>query len=279
MKGKPGLVVAIKPGIAFDDLRFGFKKGPFTNQKLRQAVAYAIDKDEINKATSGARASLSRRASRPGMPFHGASPRPGPLREAERPAGEAAHAGSRLQGGEGRPHGAPGAGPDRPGRGGHPGPAPGGRHERRGEDARVGGPPGGLEQGRLRAVLFGAHPAAGRRRLLLPDERVDVEQRRATRTPTTTASAKKAARRRRQRTARRSTPSSNSSAAPISPTTRPTITRRWRHGERTSRAGITGLRATPACGVCRSSRARRRFVPRTRGGSSAPRPPRVLSRT
>ena len=90
-------------------------------------------------------------ARRGGVPGRDAVPRrgarPGSLRQAERPEGQAAHAGSRLQGGEGRPHRPPGAGPDRPGRRGHPGPAPGSRHERRREDARVGGPPGGLEQG------------------------------------------------------------------------------------------------------------------------------------
>ena len=44
-KGKPGLSVAAKPGVSFSDLRFGFKKGIFVNnQKLRQAVAHAIDK-------------------------------------------------------------------------------------------------------------------------------------------------------------------------------------------------------------------------------------------
>jgi len=52
-KGKPGLTVAAKPGVSFSDLRFGFKKGIFmNNQKLRQAVAYAIDKEEIVKAVT-----------------------------------------------------------------------------------------------------------------------------------------------------------------------------------------------------------------------------------
>jgi len=52
-KGKPGITVAAKPGISFSDLRFGFKKGIFmNNQKLRQAVAYAIDKEEIVKAVT-----------------------------------------------------------------------------------------------------------------------------------------------------------------------------------------------------------------------------------
>jgi peptide/nickel transport system substrate-binding protein len=52
-KGKPGLTVAAKPGVAFADLRFGFKKGIFmNNQKLRQAVAYAIDKEEAVKAVT-----------------------------------------------------------------------------------------------------------------------------------------------------------------------------------------------------------------------------------
>jgi peptide/nickel transport system substrate-binding protein len=71
MKGKPGLVVASKPGIAFDDLRFGFKKGPFTNPKLRQAVGYAIDKDELSKATTGGQGKPVAAGFPAGMPFHG----------------------------------------------------------------------------------------------------------------------------------------------------------------------------------------------------------------
>jgi peptide/nickel transport system substrate-binding protein len=52
-KGKPDLTVAAKPGVSFSDLRFGFKKGIFMhNQKLRQAVASAIDKEEIVKAVT-----------------------------------------------------------------------------------------------------------------------------------------------------------------------------------------------------------------------------------
>ena len=52
-KGSPGLTVGAKPGVSFSDLRFGFKKGIFmNNQKLRQAVAYAIDKEEIVKAVT-----------------------------------------------------------------------------------------------------------------------------------------------------------------------------------------------------------------------------------
>ena len=72
MKGKPGLVVVSKPGIAFDDLRFGFKKGPFTNQKLRQAVAYAIDKEEMSKANTGGQGKPVAAGFPAGMPFHGA---------------------------------------------------------------------------------------------------------------------------------------------------------------------------------------------------------------
>jgi peptide/nickel transport system substrate-binding protein len=71
MKGKPGLVVASKPGIAFDDLRFGFKKGPFTNQKLRQAVAYAIDKEELSQANTGGQGKPVTAGFPAGMPFHG----------------------------------------------------------------------------------------------------------------------------------------------------------------------------------------------------------------
>ncbi len=72
MKGTRGMVVAVKPGTAFDDLRFGFKKGPFTNQKLRQAVAYAIDKEELNKAQFGGQGKPVSAGFPAGMPFHGA---------------------------------------------------------------------------------------------------------------------------------------------------------------------------------------------------------------
>ena len=52
-KGKSGLTVGAIPGVAFADLRFGFKKGIFVNNvKLRQAVAHAIDKEEIVKAVT-----------------------------------------------------------------------------------------------------------------------------------------------------------------------------------------------------------------------------------
>jgi peptide/nickel transport system substrate-binding protein len=71
LKGKPGLVVASKPGIAFDDLRWGFKKGPFSNQKLRQAVAYAIDKEELSKATTGGQGKPVSAGFPAGMPFYG----------------------------------------------------------------------------------------------------------------------------------------------------------------------------------------------------------------
>ncbi|MGH7318892.1 MAG: ABC transporter substrate-binding protein [Candidatus Rokuibacteriota bacterium] len=65
-----GVVVGAKPGSSFQDLRFGFKKGPFKdNVKLRQAVAFALDKDEIAKAITlglgkGAPAGIP-----PGTPF------------------------------------------------------------------------------------------------------------------------------------------------------------------------------------------------------------------
>ena len=72
LKGKSALVVASKPGIAFDDLRWGFKKGPFSNQKLRQAVAYAIDKEELSKATTGGQGKPVSAGFPAGMPFHGA---------------------------------------------------------------------------------------------------------------------------------------------------------------------------------------------------------------
>jgi len=72
LRGKPGLVVAAKPGIAFDDLRFGFKKGLFKDSpKLRQAVAYAIDKEELSKATTGGQGKPVSAGFPAGMPFHG----------------------------------------------------------------------------------------------------------------------------------------------------------------------------------------------------------------
>ena len=52
-KGMAGLNVNSQPGRAFADVRFGFKKGIFVNNvKLRQAVAYAVDKDEAVKAVT-----------------------------------------------------------------------------------------------------------------------------------------------------------------------------------------------------------------------------------
>ncbi|OGB93330.1 MAG: hypothetical protein A2Z31_02910, partial [candidate division NC10 bacterium RBG_16_65_8] len=52
-KGNADLTVSAKPGVSFADLRFGFKKGIFVNNaKLRQAVAHAIDKEEIVKAAT-----------------------------------------------------------------------------------------------------------------------------------------------------------------------------------------------------------------------------------
>ncbi|HSE96096.1 MAG TPA: ABC transporter substrate-binding protein [Methylomirabilota bacterium] len=67
-----GVVVAAKPGNSFQDLRFGFKRGAFRdNVKLRQAVAFALDKEEIAKAVTvglgkGAPAGIP-----PGTPFFG----------------------------------------------------------------------------------------------------------------------------------------------------------------------------------------------------------------
>src|SRR5262249_61316283 len=72
LKGKPGLIVTSKPGIAFDDLRFGFKRGPFSNVKLRQAVAYAIDKPELSQANTAGQGKPVSAGFPAGMPFHGA---------------------------------------------------------------------------------------------------------------------------------------------------------------------------------------------------------------
>jgi peptide/nickel transport system substrate-binding protein len=72
LKTVPRVVVEVKPSVNFHDLRFGFKRGAFKdNVKLRQAVAYAIDKEEIAKAITvglgkGAPAGIP-----PGTPFFG----------------------------------------------------------------------------------------------------------------------------------------------------------------------------------------------------------------
>jgi peptide/nickel transport system substrate-binding protein len=71
LKGKPGVVVGSKPGIGFNDFRFGFKKGLFTDQKLRQAVAYAIDKEELSKAITGGQGKPVAAGFPEGMPFYG----------------------------------------------------------------------------------------------------------------------------------------------------------------------------------------------------------------
>ena len=72
MKKTQGLVVGAIPGIAFDDLRWGYKKGLFRdNQKLRQAVAYAIDKEELAKAVTGGYGKPVPGGFPEGMPFFG----------------------------------------------------------------------------------------------------------------------------------------------------------------------------------------------------------------
>jgi peptide/nickel transport system substrate-binding protein len=72
LRGKPGVVVAAKPGIGFQDLRFGFKKGPFKDSvKLRQAVAHSIDKEEISKAITGGHGKPVTAGHPAGMPFFG----------------------------------------------------------------------------------------------------------------------------------------------------------------------------------------------------------------
>jgi peptide/nickel transport system substrate-binding protein len=72
LKSKPGVVVGSKPGSGFDDLRFGFKKGPFKDSaKLRQAVAHSIDKEEISKAMTGGQGAPVTAGFPEGMPFFG----------------------------------------------------------------------------------------------------------------------------------------------------------------------------------------------------------------
>jgi peptide/nickel transport system substrate-binding protein len=102
LQGKPGLVIASKPGIAFDDLRFGFKKGPFKDSvKLRQAVAYAIDKDELSKAVTGGQAKGVAAGFPEGMPFFGPVHRQDPyakpdLAKAKQLMAEAGYKGEEL---------------------------------------------------------------------------------------------------------------------------------------------------------------------------------------
>jgi peptide/nickel transport system substrate-binding protein len=70
LKGKPGVVVSSKAGVGFQDLRFGFKKGPFKdNVKLRQAVAYSLDKDEIAKAITVGLGKAAPAGIPPGTPY------------------------------------------------------------------------------------------------------------------------------------------------------------------------------------------------------------------
>lgn len=70
LRGKPGVVVSAKPGTSFQDLRFGFKKGPFKdNLKLRQAVAHALDKEEIAKAITAGLGKGAPAGIPPGTPY------------------------------------------------------------------------------------------------------------------------------------------------------------------------------------------------------------------
>jgi peptide/nickel transport system substrate-binding protein len=72
-KGNPALTVNGMAGRSFTDLRFGFKKGYFANSaKLRQAVAYAIDKEEAVKAVTFGLGSVAPAALPPGTPYFGA---------------------------------------------------------------------------------------------------------------------------------------------------------------------------------------------------------------
>ena len=73
MKGKPGLVVVSKPGIAFDDLRFGFKKGPFTQPEAPPGGRRTPStRRSCPRRPPAARASPSSAGFPAGMPFHGA---------------------------------------------------------------------------------------------------------------------------------------------------------------------------------------------------------------
>jgi peptide/nickel transport system substrate-binding protein len=72
LKKTAGVVVTAKPSVSFQDLRFGFKKGPFKdNVKLRQAVAYALNKEEIARAITAGQGSPAPAGIPPMAPFFG----------------------------------------------------------------------------------------------------------------------------------------------------------------------------------------------------------------
>jgi peptide/nickel transport system substrate-binding protein len=72
LKKTAGVVVTAKPSVSFQDLRFGFKRGPFKdNVKLRQAVGHALNKDEIAKAITTGLGSPAPAGIPPGTPFFG----------------------------------------------------------------------------------------------------------------------------------------------------------------------------------------------------------------
>lgn len=50
LKAKSGITVVSAPSISLQACYFNFTKAPFNNLKARQALAYAIDKDALNKA-------------------------------------------------------------------------------------------------------------------------------------------------------------------------------------------------------------------------------------
>ncbi len=69
-KGRAGLTISAKPSLTIRDLRFGFKKGIFANNlKLRQAVAYAIDKEEVVRAVHFGLGKPAPAAIPPGTPY------------------------------------------------------------------------------------------------------------------------------------------------------------------------------------------------------------------
>jgi peptide/nickel transport system substrate-binding protein len=71
-KGRAGLTISAKPSLTIRDLRFGFKKGIFAqNPKLRQAVAYAIDKEEVVQGVHFGLGQSAPAAIPPGSPYFG----------------------------------------------------------------------------------------------------------------------------------------------------------------------------------------------------------------
>ena len=231
LKGKPGVVLGIKPGIGFDDLRFGFKRGLFTNQKLRQAVAYAIDKPELSQANTQGQGKPVSAGFPAGMPFYGPVHEQDPyaksnVQKAKQLLQEAGYKGEKVVL---TAH----LVPDRIAQGAVIIQA---QLQAAGMNVEV----KTLESAALQEVfLKGEWELFYSGLTPRPDADVYCQNNESKSSvagynnPGTTASARKGARPPRPRTGRRSTPSSSSSAGPTFPTIRRSTSRRSRRGGRT----------------------------------------------